>query len=182
MAEQTVNEEQVKDEEVKEEEVKEETQETASEPAAEEAPEDNAKEELAKLKDTYLRTLAEYDNYRKRTTKEKEQAFGRGACDAVEKILPVVDNFERALAQVKDPEDGFAKGVTITYNQMMTALAKIGVTPIDALGQSFDPHFHMAVMHVDDENAGENEIVEVFQTGYMYKDTLLRPASVKVAN
>lgn len=180
MAEQTVNEEQVKEEEVKEEPTVSETPET--EPAPEATAPDAAAEELAKLKDTYLRTLAEYDNYRKRTTKEKEQAFGRGVCDAVEKILPVVDNFERALAQVKDPEDGFVKGVTITYNQMMTALAKIGVTPIDALGQSFDPHFHMAVMHVEDENAGENEIVEVFQTGYMYKDSLLRPASVKVAN
>ena len=161
-------------------EIPEESKEQAETTETPAAP--GAEEELAKLKDTYLRTLAEYDNYRKRTTKEKEQSFGRGVTYAAEAILPVVDNFERALASAKDPDDAFVKGIALTYKQMMDNLAKIGITPIEAKGAQFDPHFHNAVMHVDDENFGENEIVEVFLTGYMYNDTLLRAAMVKVAN
>ncbi len=181
-----MTEEEKKAEEMQEsaENAEEPVQETVeSEQAAEAAPApDETKAELDKLKDQYLRTLAEYDNYRKRTTKEKEQAFGRGVSYAIEAVLPVVDTFERALASAKDPEDGFVKGVHMTYQQMMTALKGLGITPIECLGQQFDPHFHNAVMHVDDEQYGENEIVAVLLTGYMYNDTLLRAAMVKVAN
>ncbi len=172
--EQKLNEEAVTEQENKAEET------PADEPQKAEASDTSA--ELEKLKDQYLRTLAEYDNYRKRTTKEKEQAFGRGVSHAIEAILPVVDTFERALSAAKDPDDSFVKGVQMTYQQMMTALKSIGITPIDCLGAQFDPHYHNAVMHVEDEAYGENEIVQVLVTGYMYNDTLLRAAMVKVAN
>lgn len=139
-------------------------------------------QQLAEYKDRLLRSMAEFDNFRKRTTKEKEQAFGRGVSFAVEAILPVVDNFERALATAADKDDSFVKGIELTYQQLMNALKSIGIEPMDAKGQPFDPHFHNAMMHVDDETLEENIVVEVFQTGYMYNETVLRPALVKVAN
>lgn len=145
-------------------------------------PEETAEDKAAQMKDQWLRTMAEFDNFRKRTQKEKEQAFGRGVAYAAEAVLPVVDNFERALAAAKDKEDSFVKGVEMTYHQMMGALKTLGIEPIDALGKPFDPHFHHAMMHVEDENYGENEIIEVLQVGYMYNDTVLRCSMVKVAN
>lgn len=149
-------------------------------PAAE--PQNGLEQQLAEYKDRLLRTMAEFDNFRKRTTKEKEQAFGRGVSFAVEAILPVVDNFERALATAADKDDSFVKGIELTYQQLMSALKGIGIEPMDAKGKPFDPHLHNAMMHVEDETLEENVVVDVFQTGYMYNETVLRPALVKVAN
>lgn len=146
------------------------------------SPEKEAELKLAQMKDQLLRTMAEFDNYRKRTTKEKEQIFNRGVSYVVEAILPVIDNFERALAAAKDKEDNFVKGVEMTYQQMLGALKNLGVEQMEALGQSFDPHFHDAMQHVEDDQYGENEIVEVFQKGYMLNDVVIRPSLVKVAN
>lgn len=141
-----------------------------------------AEAKVAQMKDQLLRTMAEFDNYRKRTTKEKEQIFNRGVSYVVEAILPVIDNFERALTAAKDRDDNFVKGVEMTYQQMLSALKNLGVEQIDSLGQTFDPHFHDAMQHVEDENYGENEIVAVFQKGYMLNDQVIRPSLVKVAN
>ena len=139
---------------------------------------------VAEANDKYARLFAEFDNYRKRTDKEKSAMFAMGAKDVLEKILPIVDNFERGLALVEedDKEDAFSVGMEKIYKQLIQTLEGMGVTPIEAVGQEFDPNIHNAVMHVDDENVGENIIVEEFQKGYMYKDTLLRPSMVKVAN
>ena len=173
-----VAEENMKQDEVLEEEVAETAEQEESAVVEEPCTEDK----VAQMKDQWLRTMAEFDNYRKRTQKEKEQAFGRGVSYAIEAILPVIDNFERALKGAKDSEDGFVKGVEMTYQQMMNALKGLGIEPIDALGKSFDPHYHHAMMHVDDDNYGENEIIEVLQTGYMYNESVLRCSMVKVAN
>ena len=121
-----------------------------------------AEAKVAQMKDQLLRTMAEFDNYRKRTTKEKEQIFNRGVSYVVEAILPVIDNLERALSVAKDREDNFVKGVEMTYNQMLSALKNLGVEQMDALGQTFDPHFHDAMQHIEDEQYGENEIVVGF--------------------
>ena len=134
------------------------------------------------LNDTYLRMLAEYDNYRKRTQKEKDNMFFDGISKTVQTILPVLDNFERALlAESSDAE--FKNGVEMINKQLITALETLGVKEIDCLGKQFDPNYHNAIMHIDDETFGENEIIEVFQKGYMYKEeTIIRHAIVKVAN
>ena len=142
---------------------------------------DKKDEMIAELKDKLTRQMAEFDNYRKRTEKEKAANFIIGAKDVLEKILPVVDNFERGLADA-DPSDPFVDGMNKTYKQLMTVLTDLGVTPIEAVGQSFDPELHNAVMHVEDEEAGENTVTEEFQKGYMYKDQVLRHSMVKVAN
>ncbi len=151
-------------------------------PSEEVSKEAEAEAKMAQMKDQLLRTMAEFDNYRKRTTKEKEQIFNRGVSYVVEAILPVIDNFERALTVAKDRDDNFVKGVEMTYNQMLSALKNLGVEQMDSLGQTFDPHFHDAMQHVEDEQYGENEIVEVFQKGYMLNDQVIRPSLVKVAN
>lgn len=165
-----------------EQEVEEETA-APEEQKAEETSEASAAEaKAAQLKDQLLRTMAEFDNYRKRTTKEKEQIFNRGVSYVVESILPVIDNFERALAAAKDRDDNFVKGVEMTHSQMLSALKNLGVEQMDVLGKPFDPHFHDAMQHIDDEQYGENEIVEVFQKGYMLGDQVIRPSLVKVAN
>lgn len=168
------------------EEAKEAEKEAKQEPEPEEKPEVSQEEtmetKMAQMKDQLLRTMAEFDNYRKRTTKEKDQIFNRGVSYVVEAILPVIDNFERALNAAKDKEDNFVKGVEMTYNQMMGALKNLGVEPIEALGKTFDPHFHDAMQHVEDDNYGESEIVAVFQRGYMLNDVVIRPSMVKVAN
>ena len=144
-----------------------------------------AEEAEAKLKETQdrlLRNMAEFDNYRKRTTKEKTQSFDNGVKHIVENLLPVIDNLERALQAAKDPEDNFVKGVQMTYDQFISTLEKLNVKQINPLGETFDPHFHDAMQHVDDENYGEDEVVQVFQKGYMIGDMLIRAALVKVAN
>ena len=130
------------------------------------------------------RQMAEFDNFRKRTEKEKASMYEIGARDIVEKILPIVDSFERGLAAVPEDEKDspFADGMEKIYRQLMTAFEQMGVKAIEAVGQEFDPDFHNAVMHVEDEEAGENIVVEEFQKGYTYKDHVIRHSMVKVAN
>lgn len=141
-------------------------------------------EKIAELNDRVLRQQAEFINYRNRTDKEKAQMFEVGAKSAFEKILPVIDNFERGLSTLSEEElaQPFASGIDKTYRQLMKALEEAGVTPIEAVGQSFNPDLHNAVMHVEDESVGENIVVEEFQKGYMYHDSVLRHSMVKVAN
>ena len=143
---------------------------------------DKKDEKIEELTDKVKRQMAEFDNYRKRTEKEKASMYIVGAKDIVEKILPVVDNFERGLAMAEGSEDPFVEGMEKIYKQLMTTLDEVGVKPIEAVGQEFNPDFHNAVMHVEDEEVGENVIVEEFQKGYLYKDFVVRHSMVKVAN
>ena len=145
---------------------------------------DKKDEQIADLTDKLTRQMAEFDNYRKRTEKEKSAMYEIGAKDIVEKILPVVDNFERGLQSVaeENKEDPFVQGMDKIYKQLMTTLEGIGVKPIEAVGQEFNPDFHNAVMHIEDEEAGENVVVEEFQKGYMYRESVVRHSMVKVAN
>ena len=145
---------------------------------------DKKDEKIEELTDRLTRQMAEFDNFRKRTEKEKSQMYEIGAKDIIEKILPVVDNFERGLASMTEEEKTtpFAEGMEKIYKQLMTTLESIGVKPIEAVGAEFDPEFHNAVMHVDDEELGENIIAEEFQKGYMYRDSVVRHSMVKVAN
>ena len=145
---------------------------------------DKKDEKIEELTDRLARQMAEFDNFRKRTDKEKSQMYEVGAKDIIEKILPVVDNFERGLAAVKeeDKEDPFVQGMEKVYKHLMTTLEEIEVKPIEAVGKEFDPNFHNAVMHVDDENFGENIVAEEFQKGYTYRDSIVRHSMVKVAN
>ena len=142
-------------------------------------------EQLAKMvsdaSDKYLRLAAEYDNYRKRTAKEKESLYGDAKADTVKPFLEVLDNLERGLSQFEEG-DPHRQGMEMICRQFMTVLEKLGVQQIEALGQPFDPARHNAVMHVEDESAGENTVVEVFQQGYAMDDKVLRFAMVKVAN
>ena len=138
-------------------------------------------EELKGANDRYLRLLAEYDNYRKRSQKEKDSLYADVKSDTVAKFLPVYDNLVRALAQSTEDE-AYRKGVEMIMTQFNTTLEKLGATRIESLGQKFDPSLHNAVMHVEDEEKGENEIVEVFQEGFMMGEKVIRYAMVKVAN
>lgn len=142
---------------------------------------DKKDEKIEELTDKLARQMAEFDNYRKRTEKEKAANYIVGARDVIEKLLPVVDNFERGLAGA-DTTDPFADGMNKIYKQLTTLLSDLGVTPIEAVGKEFDPNYHNAVMHVDDDELGENIIAEEFQKGYMYKDQVVRHSMVKVAN
>ena len=137
--------------------------------------------ENAALNDKYLRICAEYDNFRRRSQKEKENLYGDIKADVVQKFLPVYDNLERALRQGTEDE-AYRKGVEMIMTQFESTLEKLGITPIECLGEKFDPTLHNAVMHVDDEEKGENEIVEVFQKGFKLGDKVIRFAMVKVAN
>ena len=139
---------------------------------------------IADLTDRLKRSMAEFDNFRKRSEKDKATMFDMGARSIVEKILPVVDNFERAMVAAPKEGDGkaFADGITMIYNQLKKTLEDLGVKPIDCVGQAFDPNFHNAVMHVEDESLGENVVAEELLKGYMYKDSVLRHSMVKVAN
>ena len=145
---------------------------------------DKRDEQIAELNDKVLRQMAEFENFRKRTEKEKAAMFEIGAKSIVEKLLPVIDNFERGLAALSEEEksSGFAQGVEMIYKQLLTELGEAGVTPIEAVGKEFNPDFHNAVMHIEDENFGENIVAEEFQKGYMYKDSVVRHSMVKVAN
>ena len=177
----------------------EETEETSEEAGSGDAKEDTEKktgkklfskkkdkkdEKIEELTDKLTRQMAEFDNFRKRTEKEKSQMYEIGAKDIIEKILPVVDNFERGLDAVKeeDKEDPFVQGMEKVYKHLLTTLEGIEVKPIEAVGQPFDPNFHNAVMHVEDENFGENIVAEEFQKGYTYRDSVVRHSMVKVAN
>ncbi len=145
---------------------------------------DKKDEKIEELTDRLMRNMAEFDNFRKRSEKEKAQMFEIGAKDIVEKILPVVDNFERGLASVSSEEKqgAFAQGIEMIYKQLMTTLESAGVKPIDAVGNVFDPNFHNAVMHAEDDSMGENIVAEEFQKGYMYRDSVVRHSMVKVVN
>lgn len=149
-----------------------------------ERKEDKLKEQLNELNDKVVRQMAEFDNYRKRTEKEKQAMFETGAKSVIEKLLPVVDNFERGLAALEEGAERtpFEEGVLMTYKQLMTELEKLEVKPLDAVGKEFDPNLHNAVMHVDDESLGENIVVEELQKGYTYRDSVVRHSMVKVAN
>lgn len=136
---------------------------------------------VADVNDKYLRLAAEYDNYRKRTAKEKESVYGDAKADTIKPLLAVYDNLERGIAQY-DESDVHRQGLELILRQFTEALTKLGVTEIEAKGQPFDPGLHNAVMHVEDETAGENTVVEVFQKGFMLGDKVLRFAMVKVAN
>ena len=167
------------------EETVEETEEAEKKGLFKRKPKKDKKDEkIEELTDKLTRQMAEFDNYRKRTEKEKSGMYEIGAKDVIEKILPVIDNFERGLAAVPEDqkEDSFVTGMEMIYKQIMTTLDGIGVKPIEAVGQEFNPDLHNAVMHVEDEEVGENIIVEEFQKGYMYRDSVVRHSMVKVAN
>lgn len=141
-------------------------------------------EEIAQLQDKYTRQLAEFDNFRRRNEAEKSKMYDVGAKAVIEKLLPIVDNFERGLSSLTDEEmeHSFAKGMDQVYKQLMTTFDELGVEAIKALGENFNPEVHNAVMHVEDENYGENVVVEEMMKGYKYKDSVVRYSMVKVAN
>ena len=145
---------------------------------------DKKDEKIEELTDMVKRQMAEFDNYRKRTEKEKSSMYEIGAREVIEKILPIVDNFERGLAAVPEEEKDspFVEGMNKVYRQLLSSFEGMGVKAIESVGQEFNPDYHNAVMHVEDEEAGENTVVEEFQKGYTYKDTVIRHSMVKVAN
>ena len=198
---QEAEEAQTEAEETEEAEVSEETEETEEAEETAEESDDNTKKESKKffgkknkkdkkdekieeLTDRVTRQMAEFDNFRKRTEREKAQMYEIGAKDVIEKLLPVVDNFERGLAAIPEEEKSnpYLEGMDKIYKQLMITLEGIGVKPIEAVGQEFSPDFHNAVMHVEDDEVGENIVVEEFQKGYMYRDSVVRHSMVKVAN
>lgn len=174
--------------------VKEETAEaeTQTEEAADNASKggffkkkkDPRDEKIEELTDRVKRQMAEFENFRKRTEKEKSSMYEMGARDIIERILPVIDNFERGLAVIPEDkkEDPIAEGMEKIYKQIQKVFEEAGVKPIEAAGKEFDPNFHNAVMHVEDESLGENIVVEELQKGYMYRDSVVRHSMVKVAN
>lgn len=185
----TVEETSVPEEAAKEaEETSEQTEDTAAEKKGffkKKDKKDKKDEKIEELNDRLMRQMAEFDNFRKRSEREKSQMFEIGAKDIVERILPVIDNMERGLATVSEEAmaaDAFAQGMEKVYKQFMTVLEQAGVKPIEALNCEFNPDFHNAVMHVEEESVGENIIVEEFQKGYMYKESVVRHSMVKVAN
>lgn len=145
---------------------------------------DKRDEKIEELNDRLVRNLAEFENFRNRSEKEKSAMFEIGAKSVIEKILPVVDNLERGFDGLSDEEKEtpFAKGIEAVYKQLMTAFEEMGVTPIEAVGQEFDPNFHNAVMHDEDDSEAANQVIEEFQKGYMYKDAVVRHSMVKVLN
>lgn len=138
--------------------------------------------QLAALNDQHLRLAAEYDNYRKRTTKEKETIYQDAKMDTIAKFLEVYDNLERAVTQAGDNDNVHKKGMEMIFHQLQGILEKLGVTVMDPVGEPFDPSRHNAVMHVDDENLGENVVAQVFQKGFLLGDRVIRFATVQVAN
>ena len=170
-----------KDKEKKETPVEEVIEDTTAEETVE-VPEVNPFEEKYNAeRDAHLRLAAEFDNFRKRTVKEKEASYGHGKADAVEKLLPVYDNLERALNQPTE-DAAYKKGVEMTFNQLVSIFTSLGVEIFGNPGEAFDPNLHNAVMHIDDENLGENEICQVFQKGFKLGDKIVRFAMVQVAN
>lgn len=141
-------------------------------------------EKLAEYEDLRVRQLAEFENFRKRSEKEKAQMFEIGAKTVIEKLLPVIDNFERGLAAVTEDEKetSFAQGVELVYKQLLTSFDELGVKPIEAVGKEFDPNLHNAVMMVDDDSLESGTVAEEMQKGYMYKESVVRHSMVKVVN
>lgn len=167
-----------KKETASEEEVK------VEETVAEEAPSKEAEleKELAAAKEAHIRTLAEYDNYRKRTAKEKEGIYGDAKADCMKQLLGVLDNFDRALSVDNSDFESYKKGVEMIYTNFCEILKNLGVEAFGEAGETFDPNFHNGVMHIEDEALGENVIAQVFSKGYKLGDKVLRPAMVQVAN
>ena len=171
-----------KEKEQKETPIEEVAEEVAEETTVEETPEVNPWEEKYNAeRDAHLRCAAEYDNFRKRTVKEKEASYGNGKADAVAKILPIYDNLERALSQ-ETADAAFKKGVEMTMNELLKIFGGLGVEVFGAVGDEFDPSLHNAVMHIDDENLGESVIAQVFQKGFKMGEKIVRFAMVQVAN
>ena len=171
-----------KKKDIKAEEAVEEVETTETAEPAEETPQVNEWEEKYNAeRDAHLRVAAEFDNFRKRTIKEKEASYGNGKADAVEKLLPVYDNLERALNQPTEDE-AFKKGVEMTMTQLVGIFSGLGVEIFGNVGDTFDPNFHNAVMHTEDENFSENTICQVFQKGFKLGDKIIRFAMVQVAN
>lgn len=141
-----------------------------------------AEEQVKEAQDKWLRQLAEFENFRKRTNQEKQGMYNNGVRDTIEKFLPVVDNFERAVAATEDKESSTYKGIEMILKQMLDVMKAMGVEEIPAEGEPFDPNIHAAVMHVEDESCDDNVVVEVFQKGYKHGDKVIRPSMVKVAN
>ena len=173
--------------EAKASETDKETEKSEDAGKKEKAPEkkkDPKDEKIDELNDKLRRSMAEFDNYRKRTDKEKSAMYEIGAKDVIEKILPIVDNFERGLNTIPEDAKGtaFAEGMEKIYKQFVKTLDDLGVKPIEAVGQPFDPNFHNAVMHVEDENLGENVVAAELQKGYTYKESIVRHSMVQVAN
>ncbi len=177
------------------EETEQETEETAEDKApkkekkglfgkAKDNEKEKLKEQVSELNDRLLRQMAEFENFRKRSDKEKDSMYENGAKSVIEKLLPIVDNFERGMGTLtdEDKETAFAKGMEMIYKQLMDELDKMDVKPIDAAGKEFDPNLHNAVMHVDDDSLGENVVVEELQKGYTYRGNVVRHSMVKVAN
>ena len=172
-----------KEDAVQEEQLEQETVEQAQSEQVEEQPceADQMQEQLAQQEDKYLRLAAEYDNYRKCTAKEKESIWTEVKADTAAAFLPVYDNLERAIKQ-ESADEAYKKGVEMTMNQLKEVFSKLGIEEIPALGETFDPNLHNAVMHIDDENFGENTIAEVFQAGFRCGEKVIRFSMVKVAN
>ena len=173
--------------EAKASETDKETEKSEDAGKKEKAPEkkkDPKDEKIDELNDKLRRSMAEFDNYRKRTDKEKSAMYEIGAKDVIEKILPIVDNFERGLNTIPEDAKGtaFAEGMEKIYKQFVKTLDDLGVKPIEAVGKPFDPNFHNAVMHVEDENLGENVVAAELQKGYTYKESIVRHSLVQVAN
>ena len=143
---------------------------------------ENIRNQLSQVNDKLLRTLAEYDNYRKRTQKEKEAIYSDSKSEIVMKLLPVIDNFERAEKTEQPDFETYKKGIDMIFTQLTEAMKSLGVESFGETGDGFDPNMHNGVMHIDDENLGENVIADVFMKGYKMGDKVLRPATVKVAN
>jgi len=145
---------------------------------------DKRDEQIKELNDKLMRNLAEFENFRNRSEKEKSAMFDMGAKSVIEKILPVVDNLERGFDGLSDEEKEtpFAKGIEAVYKQVLTVFEELGVTPIEAVGQEFDPNLHNAVMHDEDDSEDTNKVIEEFQKGYLYKDSVVRHSMVKVLN
>lgn len=154
----------------------------APEAEVEKSTEPTLEDQLNDAKDQLLRTAAEYANFRARSAKEKEQMYSNAKSDVVASILPSIDNLERALAQDTTDVEAIIKGVEMTLNGLMASLEKLGVEAYGESGDEFDPNLHNAIMHIDDEELGENVITEVFQKGYKINDRIIRPAMVKTAN
>ena len=180
------NVEQVQEEQVETVEMTEETVEEVVEEATEEVSEEAKKlaeseAKAAEYLDRWQRLMAEFDNYRKRSEKEKADSYDYAVSNTVSELLPVIDNFERAL-KVESTDKALFAGVEMIYKQMMGLLEKMHVTPIEAIGKEFDPNLHNAIMHIDDEALGENMVAEELQKGYLYKEKVIRHSLVKVAN
>lgn len=165
-----------------EEEKQEKTDGEKPEKNTAESETDKLQKELAAAKEAHIRTLAEYDNYRKRSTKEKQAAYGDAKADCIKELLPMMDNFERAIAAEATDVESFKKGVEMIFKSFGDVLSKLGVEAFGEKGEKFDPNIHNGVMHIEDEELPENSVAEVFSKGYKLGDRILRPAMVKVAN